>query len=166
MADDDLREIAESAIAPWWHRHHEAEWWDDARQEALLSAHLTADLGLSIGSRVWKARMSVIDWMRVTLGRPVSAKSLGKRATVPLSTTVDDTEDITLADVIADHRMADHRSLAAEFADLDLRERERFIVAALVCGYTQQEVGAMLGVTESRVCQMVRVVRARLARAA
>lgn len=74
-----------------------------------------------------------------------------------LSTHRDDTETLTLADTIADPRddfeAREHRVDVVEMLAA-LAPKERLVVTAAASGYMGAEIGAVLGVCESRVSQI------------
>jgi len=83
------------------------------------------------------------------------------RSIVSLDAPIDSEGDATLMDVVADETIhaddAERREVrAAALAALeDLPERERFaVVSFFLDDMPLKEVGAMLGVTESRACQL------------
>ena len=129
---------------------------DDLTQEAAIRLDrvgLTQWNGLAIVV----AKRAMIDWQRQRFGRPWSARSQAKWQTWP----VDD-----FAEVLGDHDPALDRAEARAVVEAlpwrRLSDRDLLAWERRAAGATLREIGDELGVTDSRVCQILSRTRRRL----
>lgn len=136
--------------------------WDDMVQVALVGLWRAGLL-----YRPWSqllaivAKRDMIDWIRVHYGRRGSA-----RHTAGNPDQLDDHETWgrTLAsrNAARDFDMAEARATLARLPWRRLSDREALIFELRAGGMTQRAIGDELGITESRVCQILSRARGRL----
>jgi DNA-binding CsgD family transcriptional regulator len=133
-------------------------WQDDIEQEAILGAWKEWLRGSQDERKLYGAgRRQAIECLRdITKHRWKTKRVL---STIPIDQSLYG-EGHTAAEFLADwHLNAEDRM--SETLDLWLTHRERQIAELLAQGYFMWEVGEILGVTESRICQLVGKLRQR-----
>jgi RNA polymerase sigma factor FliA len=142
--------------------------------------------------RLYSAALRVREELRVETGRDPSIEAIADRLDVtldqlrrafhafrphlsldaPVSHTGQDREAIVLYDTVADDSVPDPlavpllEELGEELHDClaELPDRDRYALALVAEGVTLRQIGATLGVSESRVSQIVSRARGRLRR--
>jgi DNA-directed RNA polymerase specialized sigma24 family protein len=131
-------------------RQRDSRWSDDIEQEAMIGAYRAWCHGLTDQGLIYlTARGHAISFLRVTTKHRVRSKV---EIIEPLNQVVEGTE--------ADGRV-DVETQVTERHHLDLTDQERQVVGYLAAGYGQRQVGEFLGVTESRVNQILAKIRRR-----
>ena len=138
---DDLYGLARQAAWPWRY----SPLHEDCVQVAAVSLWLSEGSGLSTGLRVVDARRRVVDDLRRTVGRPGTVRHAQRSSEVSL--------DGFPVDVFGTR---DPEPLSVLVESFQPSERERVILWRLLAGWSATEVAAELGVTVSRVSQVLR----------
>ena len=138
---DDLYGLARQAAWPW----RFSSLYEDCVQVAAVSLWLSEGSGLSTGLRVVDARRRIVDDLRCTVGRPGTVRHAQRSSEVSLDGFPVDVSGVW-----------DPESLSVLVESFRPSERERSILWRLLAGWTATEVAAELGVTVSRVSQLLR----------
>ena len=131
---------------------------EDLEQEARIGLWQAAPTHPAVAITI--ARRRIIDANRRMMPGP-----RGDHTPEPLSLELPvlglEDEGVTLGDNLVS-RGIDTTQVDVDYVLDRLPRRERFIARGLVAGLAQNEIAEMLGVTESRVCQIVTMIRDRL----
>ena len=138
---DDLYRLARVAAGPW----RSLSLYEDCVQVAAVALWRSEGSGLSDGVRVVDARRRIVDDLRCTVGRPGTARHAQRSSEVSL--------DGFPVDVFG---VWDSESLSVLVESFRPSGRERSILWRLLAGWTVTEVADELGVTPSRVSQVLR----------
>lgn len=133
--------LARQAAWPWRY----SPLHEDCVQVAAVSLWRSEGSGLSTGARVVHARRRVVDDLRRTVGRPGTVRHAQRSSEVSLDGFPVDVSGVW-----------DPESLSVLVESFRPSERERSILWRLLAGWTATEVAAELGVTVSRVSQVLR----------
>lgn len=159
MSEPELSEVLEigrRAGRSLFNPTKDNRWADDLIQEGMIGSFDAYQRGHRDPGILFKAgRTRAIDFLRnVTQHRRNHAIT----AVIPFDEPLHD-EGGTVADVLVD----DHPGPEAMTADpgLDLSAQEAAVAELLQLGYVDAEVGFLLGVTGSRISQILRKVRER-----
>lgn len=133
--------LARQAAAPW----RFSPLYEDCVQVAAVSLWRSEGSGLSTGLRVVDARRRIVDDLRCTVGRPGTVRHAQRSSEVSLDGFPVDVSGVW-----------DPESLSVLVESFRPSERERSILWRLLAGWTATEVAAELGVTVSRVSQLLR----------
>lgn len=147
----DIWFLAKSAANPWRHTID----YEDNIQEAAVAIWQHADeKDLSYGQRVVIARRRVIDAMRLRYGRANTYKSKGLANTLSFNYKESD-DDAELFDLIG---IIDPEPIDFLISSLTKSDREIDIMKSVADGELLSSIGDRLGVTESRVSQILRQI--------
>ena len=133
--------LARVAAGPW----RSLSLYEDCVQVAAVALWRSEGSGLSDWVRVVDARRRIVDDLRCTVGRPGTARHARRSSEVSL--------DGFPVDVFG---VWDSESLSVLVESFRPSERERSILWRLLAGWTATEVAAELGLTVSRVSQLLR----------
>lgn len=133
---------------------------EDWEQEARIAIWQANPSAPALASTI--ARRRVIDAVR--RARPGSRGGNALPEPISLETPIpaDLDEQVTIGDNLRDPVGIDVTRLDVQRAIRLLPKRERFIILAVQAGYSQTELGKMLGVTDSRVSQLLTNARYRM----
>ena len=154
LAPERWHAIARAAITGRF-RRIKRQTADDCIGAALVRFAETAvdgHLHMTISAAGRLACWAAIDFIRNEYGRGEVRKSGNHAARV-------DPHDTEISDHAADERADVVASVAEQFAlarVAELPERLRFVVFMRLAGWEHHEIGAQLGVSESRACQLHR----------
>lgn len=147
----DIWHLAKSAANPWRHTKD----YEDHVQEAAIAIWQHADEeDLSYGQRVVIARRRIIDTIRLRYGRANTYKSKGLTNTLSFNYRESD-DDAELSDLIG---IVDPEPIDFLILSLTKSDREIGIMKSVADGELLSTIGDRLGVTESRVSQILRQI--------
>lgn len=126
------------------------------------------DKGMSLENYLWqRGRWAVIDVQRDNLKR-LTGKNKNNFDREDPQTIIFNVEDAISFDQLLSRNgssvIDDHSALDLKLWIKSLPTRQRFIYYALIAGYTQEQIGNFLGVTESRISQICTFTKTRYLR--